>query len=362
MTDTENRLDEQRIDQLSAAVTESVSGAMQVAMIWLGDHLGLYRAMAGAGPLTSVALAVRTGLAERWLREWLEGQAVAGYLQYRGEAGFELSAEAAAVFADERGARFLAGGLRHLPVLLGDVLLRTPEAFRTGLGLSYDDLGPAATLGVEGVLAPWFAHSLIPQALPALDGVLDKLRAGARVADVGCGTGDALLEMAAAFPASQFHGYDLSRHALARGQKKLDASGLGNVTLHDVSAEPLARDGSFDLITCFDSIHDMAHPSEVMAAIRATLAPDGTCFIVDLKCGDHFEDNLAAASPLTTMLYGFSLLCCMSSSLSTPTGEGLGTLGFSERRAREMSAAAGFRRFKRHDFGSPINAFYELRP
>jgi SAM-dependent methyltransferase len=359
---TAPELDQERIEQLAGQVFGELGGALTAALIWLGDHLGLYREMQGAGHLTSHELAARLGLSERWVREWLHGQTAAGYIDYRGDERFELSAEAASVLADEDHPAFAAGGMHHLPFLLGEVLQRIPEAFRTGLGLTYDELGQEAAQGVERMLAPWFRHALVPVALPALDGVVEKLEAGAKVADVGCGAGVALIKMAEAFPASEFHGYELSRHALDRAAENLAAAGLSNVTFHDVREEVLTEDASFDLITTFDCIHDMAHPTDAIRAIRAAIKPDGTWFIADIHCGASLEENLAEGNPMLPMLYGFSVLCCMSSSLSTPEGEGLGTVGFGEAKARQMTREAGFTRFERHDFDNPLNAYYEVRP
>lgn len=317
--------------------------------------------MRGAGPLTSQERSDRLNLSERWVREWLHGQTAAGYLDHHGDGRFELSAEAASVLADEDSPAFAAGGLHHLPFLMGEVLLRIPGAFRTGLGLTYDEMGQEAARGVERFLAPWFRHALVPVALPALDGVVEKLGAGAKIADMGCGAGVATLKMAEAFPNSEFHGYDISRYALERAAANLAESKAGNVTFHAADLEAMPENGSFDLITTFDCIHDMAHPSDVIRSIRAAIKPDGTWFIADVHCGENLEANLAEANPLLPMLYGFSVLCCMSSSLSTPEGEGLGTVGFGEAKARQMTSEAGFTQFKRHDFDNPLNAYYELR-
>jgi SAM-dependent methyltransferase len=342
-------------------VFADLGGAMNSAMIWLGDHLGMYQAMQNAGAVTSDTLANQLNLSERWTREWLHGQAAAGYVAYHGNGEFELTPEAAAVLADETSPVFAAGGLCHIPQLLGAVLERIPDSFRTGLGLSYDELGPEAARGVERLLAPWFKHALIPKALPALDGVVAKLEAGARVADVGCGAGVALCEMAKHYPSSDFHGYDISQYALDRANAHKGELGLQNVTFHDANHVMLPESPSFDLITTFDCIHDMAHPSTVIRAIREALKADGTWFVADIHCGESLDENLAEGSPMLPMLYGFSILCCMSSSLSEPDGEGLGTVGFGEQVARRMTEEAGFSNFRRHDFDNPLNAYYEIR-
>jgi SAM-dependent methyltransferase len=264
------------------------------------------------------------------------------------------------VLAVEESPAFAAGGFCALPQQFA-VLDRLPEAFRTGIGLPYDAFGPEGAVGVERLLAPWFRTQLIPIALPALDGVVARLEAGVSVADVGCGGGVALLEMARAYPRSSFHGYDISQHALARAEANRRAAGIGNATFHDAKQDALPADGSLDFVTTFDCIHDMANPGVVVRAIRDAIKPDGTWLIADINCKATFEENLAD-NQLAPLMYGFSVLCCMSSALSEPGGAGLGTLGFTEPVARQMITDAGFTRFRRHDFENPFNAYYEIRP
>lgn len=360
MTSDSRSIDPDKVKATVEHVFGILGGALISGMIYLGDRLGLYRALAGAGPLTSDALARKTGLHERWVREWLRAQAGAGLLDHRGGERFEMSAEATLVLADESSPAFAAGGFSGLPQQLA-VLDRLPEAFRSGVGLPYDAFGLEGNRGVERMFAPWFRTQLVPVALPKLDGVAAKLERGAKVADVGCGAGVALIEMAKAYPRSEFHGYDISTHALARAAANTHEAGVANVTFHDASGDALPGDASFDFVTTFDCIHDMTRPSHVMRAIRRAIKPDGTWLIADIKSKPTFEENLAD-NPMVGMMYGFSVLSCMSSALSEPGGEGLGTLGFSEQVARRMTAEAGFSRFTSHDFDNPLNAYYEVRP
>lgn len=351
---------EAALKEFAKRVYDNLGGLVVSAMIYLGHHLGLYRALDGAGPLTSAELAAKTNLHERWVREWLRGQAAARLLDYDGADRFALSPIAALVLANDNSPAFAGGAFAALPYQL-TVLEPLRHAFQTGVGLPYDAFGCEGALGVEGMAAPWFRTMLVPIALPALDGVVAKLDAGAIAADIGCGTGVALLEMAKAFPRSQFHGYDISTHALAHGDRYRREAGLDNVHFHDPRREPLPDDGRVDFVTAFDALHDMTHPQEAIRAVRRALRDDGTWLIADINGRPTFEENLAH-NPMTAMLYGFSVLSCLSSSLSEPDGAGLGTLGFSEPVAREMTAAAGFTRFRRHDFGNPVNAYYEVRP
>ncbi|GBD26553.1 Demethylrebeccamycin-D-glucose O-methyltransferase [bacterium HR30] len=354
-------MDSDRLKQFLYTVFGHLTGAVTSAMIHLGDRLGLYRAMRDAGrPLLPSELASLTGLHERWVREWLYGQAAARIVDYVGGGRFQLSPEGASVLADESSPFFAAGAFHSIPEQFA-LVRQLPNCFRTGLGLPYDALGPEGAEGIERFLAPWFRNFLVPLVLPSLEGVVQKLETGAKVADIGCGAGVALLQMAQAFPRSEFHGYEISAHALARAQKNLEAAGLTNVLLHHASAESLPTDHSFDLITAFDCIHDMTRPRQVLRAVREALKPDGTFFIADINSRPTFEENLEH-NPLAAMMYGISVLACLSSSLSEPGGEGLGTLGLSEPVIREMASEVGFTRVLRHDFLNPVNAYYELRP
>jgi SAM-dependent methyltransferase len=340
-------------------------GEMVSLMIHLGDRLGLYEAMDGAGPLTSVELAKRTGLKERWLREWLRGQAAAGLLEYRpgeneGDEGrFELTPVGAAVLADEEGSLAFASGA-FTGGTPPEIVDKLADAFRTGIGLSYEEQGPNAAHRTERMLGSWVRLALVPRIIPALDGVHEKLKAGAVAADVGCGSGVALVAMAEAYPQSRFVGYDPNSHAIERAREQIEERGLKNVELHVAGGESLPEAPTYDFILTFDCIHDMPFPDRVIAAIRRAIRPDGTWLIKDIRSKPRFEDNLG--HPTLAMFYGFSVSACMSSALSEPGGAGLGTLGFNPEVAERMVRKAGFTRFTLHDFEDPANLYYEVRP
>ncbi len=334
-------------------------GEMVSLLIHLGDRLGLYRAMQDAGPLCSEELADRTGLQERWLREWLRGQGAAGLLVWSDDDRFELTPTAAAVLADEDDSLFFAAGAFGNPAA-PDFIDDLAAAFRSGIGLPYDRQGPAGAHRTERMLGPWTRLALVPTILPALDGVTGKLEAGATVADVGCGAGVALTAMAQQFPGSRFHGYDISRHAIERATERVAEAGLDNVELHLAGADALPAEPTFDLVLTFDCLHDMTDPRATMAAIRRSIDPDGTWLVKDIRCAPDPRDNLK--NPMAAMMYGFSIVSCMSSALSEPGGAGLGTLGLHPELLAELTTGAGFTRFRLLDFDEPANLYYEVRP
>jgi len=360
MSELRTELDRDRLGDYARNLFGTLSGAMTSALVYLGDRLDLFSALAGAGALTSAELADKTDLDERWLREWLRGLGAAGILEYQGEGRFWLSPEAEAVLVDEDHPANGIGFFTQLPAQMA-VLERLPEAFRTGIGLPYDALGPEGARGIERGIAPFFRTRLVRSVLPRVDGLPDRLAAGVRVADVGCGGGVALIQMARAFPKSEFHGWDISAHALERAKQNQAEAGVDNVTFHDANEDPLPQDARFDFVTTFDCLHDMTRPDQVMRQIRAAISPEGTWLIADIKARASYEENVER-NPMAAMMYGVSVLVCMSSSLSEPDGLGLGTLGLHADLARKMTEEAGFTRFDELEIDHPMNAFYVVRP
>ncbi|MEP6659589.1 MAG: methyltransferase domain-containing protein [Acidimicrobiales bacterium] len=354
-------VDPDQLKAFSFLLFSKMEGAVTAGMVHLGDRLGLYTALAAApGAVTSQELANRTGLHERWVREWLLNQAAARLLVSDDGESFSLSPEARAVLATPEHPAYGMGMFGRLPNTMAK-LNELPESFRTGVGYDYDAQGPEGAAGVERSFAPWYRNFLVPVCLPALDGVAAKLEAGATAADVGCGAGVAVLTMAAAFPKSEFHGYDISHYALERADAKRAEQGVSNAHFHDARREPLPDDGSVDLVTTFDCIHDMTHPQDVVDAIRRAISPDGSWLLVDIKARESFAENVRK-NPMASMMYGISVLSCMASALSEPDGAGLGTLGLPPSKAEAMARQAGFTRFRKLDIEHPINAFYEIRP
>jgi SAM-dependent methyltransferase len=241
-----------------------------------------------------------------------------------------------------------------------DTVDRLAESFRTGGGLSFDDFGPDAARKVERTLGPWSRLALVPAILPALDGVTQRLETGARVADVGCGSGITLLTLAEAFPHSRFDGYDPSRYAIERARDSLAERGQANAAFHHQAAEQLPDKPTYGLVLTFDCLHDMPYPEQAARAIRRCIAADGTWLIKEIRAGETWQDNLT--HPVAAMLYGNSVASCLPSGLSEPGGAGLGTLGLPPSRLEKLCRDAGFSRFQVHDVGDPANLYYEVRP
>lgn len=359
---SEVQRDPDALRRFSGQVSASVVGGLNCALTLLGDQLGLYKGLADIGPTDSAELAEITNLSERWVREWLYQQACIGQVSYdEKQKLFSLTPEAEAVLADEYHPAYL-GGMFHSVVAMFETIDGLPDCFRTGIGQSFDDKGESCACGIERMSRKFQADHLVPDLLPGLDGMLERLQQGAVVADVGCGGANATIAMAKAFPDSTFIGYDISMHALNRARHNIQSAGVTNVKLCNPIDHPLPEDGSLDFITTFDVIHDSTHPDLLISAIKNSLKEDGTWLCADIKGKASFEENLKD-NPIAPLAYSFSVLVCMSAGLSVEDGAGLGTLGFHQQKAREMTSAAGFTRFREVPFeGDALNAFYEIRP
>jgi SAM-dependent methyltransferase len=352
-------LDEDEVARIAFRVWGYKQGELVSLLIHLGDRLGLYRALDGGGAVSAAELAERTGLHERWVREWLKGNAAADLVTSPDGERFELRPEGAAVLArEDEHLRFAAGAFTA--PLDPSVVDELADAFRTGVGLPYDRMGPSGAHRTERMLGPWARLALVPLIVPSLEGVPEQLARGILVADIGCGAGVALTALAAAFPESTFHGYELSRHALARARERVDELGLTNVELFDRRAEEVPAGTGYGFVLTFDCLHDMTRPADAIAAIRAAIAPDGTWLIKDIRCDDDWDVN--RRNPMLAMFLGFSVSSCMSSALSEPGGAGLGTIGFTPQLAEQMVRAAGFTRFERREYDDPANLYYVVRP
>jgi len=341
-------------------LTGLVSAGYVTGMLGLGLKLGLFRSLADIGPVSAGELAESTGLHERWLLEWLRCQAAAGVIEHDGAGRFHLGAAIAALLSDEDAPTF--AGAPFLTFLGRQANFeKLPEAFRTGRGFTWDDQGPPATEASERSRKNWYRDELVQHVLPQLEGDDEKLTRGAKVADVGCGTGMALLELARAFPRSIFFGYEVSEVALRKAVEYRRAAGMGNLEFHHAVREPLSEDGSFDLALTCDCLHDMAHPGRAAGSIRRALRDDGVWFILEIACEPTFEENLASNRVQTASRYASSLLTCLPSGMSELDGAGLGTLGLPEPALLALAQGAGFTRFRRLPLPS-THALYEVRP
>jgi Methyltransferase domain len=279
-------------------------GEMVSLLIHLGDRLGLYRALDGAGVLTAEDLAQRTGLHARWLREWLHGNAAADLLASADGERFELTDAGAAVLAREQDSlQFAAGafGPPPEPGLVDDIA----AAFSTGTGLPYDRHGSEGVHRTERMLGPWARLTLVPRIVPALEGVVERLAAGALVADVGCGAAVALTRLAGAYPHSTFHGYELSQLAVQRARARVAEAGLTNVEIFHRRAEELSAGSGYSLVLTFDCLHDMTRPEQAAAAIRGVIADDGIWLVKEVRCADTWAGN--RRNPVLAMFLGYSI-------------------------------------------------------
>ncbi len=331
-------------------------GEMVGLMLHLGVRLGILEALDGAGPVTAEGLSRATGLHERWLREWLKALGAAQLLVTEDGETFELEAEAAMVLARKDTPTYAAGVFGSIrDPRVADQLA---DAFRSGIGPTYDDQGEGSEMHVEAMLAPMARALLVPTVIPGLDGVSGRLAAGAKVVDVGCGAGLALELLAEAWPESTYEGYDVSERAVAAARKRFE--GADNVTIHLAGGEDVPPTGDVDLMMTLDCLHDMPRPDLAMGAIRSAIDEDGTWLVKEIKSAPEWGRNLR--NPMLAMMYSTSVATCMASAMSTEDGLGLGTLGLNPVKLEEMVTVAGFTRFVMHDFEDPTNLYYEIRP
>ena len=313
-------LDQDKLNAFLGRMVGDLGAVATGALVLLGDHLGLYKAMKAGDEVTAAELAKRTGTNERYVREWLAGQAAAGYVEYdAGADTFHLSPEQALVFADEDSPAFMAGAFEVMSALWLDEP-KVLEAFRTGKGLGWHEHSACLFRGTERFFRPGYNANLVSSWLPALEGVVGKLEQGAQVADVGCGHGASTVVMARAFPQISLHGLRLSSRVDRAGPQ----GGAGcRCCAMSVSMSRRRRHtpGTYDLVTFFDCLHDMGDPVGASAHVLKTLRPDGTWMIVEPFANDHLEDNL---NPVGRVFYAASTMICTPASKAQEVGAGLG--------------------------------------
>ena len=348
-------VDEDKLNEFLGMAIGDMGAAMSASLILLGDRLGLYKALA-AQPLTSTQLAEKTGTVERYVREWLANQAAGGYVQFDADDGtWSLSPEQAACLADPNGPVDIPGAYNIIEAVF-HVLDRTTENFRTGAGLEWGDHHPCLFAGTERFFRAGYNANLVGSWLPALDGAVERLEAGAKVADVGCGHGASTVLMAQTYPNSTFIGYDYHAESVRVAAERAAEAGVPNARFEVADATSYA-DKDFDLIAFFDCLHDMADPVGVMQHTRAALKPDGIAMIVEPFAGDRVQDNL---NPVGRMMYGASSQICVPVSLAR-NGPALGAQAGEARLRDVVVDKGGFTRFRRAT-ETPFNLVFEARP
>ena len=349
-------LDMNKLNAFIGQFVADLGASVHAGMVVIGEKLGLYKALA-AGPMSSAELATKTRTDERYLREWLASQAAGGYINYEEKTGeFSLSAEQAFALATEDSPAYLPGAFE---LALGSLAAvpRIAESFRTGAGMGWHEHAEGVFHGCEKFFRPGYAANLVSSWIPALCGIKEKLEAGARVADVGCGKGASTLLMAKAFPKSRFFGFDYHDQSIEAARECAGRNGVADRVTFDVSKAKTFPGKDYDFVAVFDCLHDMGDPVGAATHIRQCLAKDGTWMIVEPFANDQLKDNL---NPVGRVYYSFSTLLCTPCSRSQEVGLCLGAQA-GEARIREVVTLAGFTRFRRAA-ETPFNIVYEARP
>ena len=354
---THQTIDQAKTEAFLGKVLSDTSGMTTTIMASIGDRLGLFKQLAQA-PATSAQLAARAEINERYAREWLGAMASAGYVEYDPESHrFTLPAEHIPVLAQEQGPLFL-GGMHQMLTGMIEPLNQLILAFQHGGGVPQSAYGHNMWDGLERLTAGGFENLLIPVWLPAMPEVQDKLERGAVLADVGCGRGKALIKLAQAFPRSRYVGYDSFEPTVEEATTNARAAGVADRVRFEQFDVAAGLPEHYDVITTFDVVHDAVDPHGLLRAIRQALHQDGRYVCLEINCAEHLEGN---AGPLGSLFYGFSVLYCMTTSLSGH-GEGLGTAGLPEGRMQELALEAGFSNMLRVPLENPFNTLYEIMP
>jgi 2-polyprenyl-3-methyl-5-hydroxy-6-metoxy-1,4-benzoquinol methylase len=348
--------DPQKLDALVGRLVGDVGVSITGALVVLGDQLGLYKAMADGKPMTSQELAAKTGFKERYIREWLSGQAAADYIEYDAESDkFNLSPEQAMAFAEEDSPAFFAGAFEIVQSMWVDEP-KVETAFRSGAGLGWHEHSKCLFRGTERFFRPGYNTNLKASWIPALDGVEAKLMEGATVADVGCGHGASTILMAQAYPKSRFYAFDYHGPSIEKAREEAGKAGVADrITFERASAKDFPAKG-YDLVAMFDCLHDMGDPVGAGRHVRETLAKDGTWMIVEPFANDQLKDNL---NPIGRIFYGASTMICTPASQSQEVGLCLGAQA-GEMRLRKVALDAGFSHFRRAT-ETPFNMVFEAR-
>jgi 2-polyprenyl-3-methyl-5-hydroxy-6-metoxy-1,4-benzoquinol methylase len=350
-------IDESKLEQFMGRFVEDFGAAATAPLVLIGDKLGLYKAMADGDPVTPAALAERTGCRERYVREWLCQQAASGYVEYDTEATtFSLPPEQAMALADDDSPAFIPGAFQLLSAMMHDEPHIT-ERFRSGEGFGWHEHHHDLFEGTERFFRPGYLANLVESWLPALDGVVDRLTAGARVADIGCGHGASTILMAQAYPESRFWGSDYHEGSIETARRTAERAGVADRVTFDVASAKDFGGGPFDLVCVFDALHDMGDPVGAARHVRSQLAPDGTWMVVEPYANDTVEENL---NPVGRVFYAGSTMLCTPASLSQEVGLALGAQA-GQARLTEVLEEGGFGHVRRAA-ETPFNLVLEARP
>jgi len=349
-------VDQELLYSLLGKTISDFGAVFHAPLVLLGDRLGLYRALRDGSPITPAGLAERTGTAERYVREWLNAHAAAGYVDYYPQTGqYAMSPEQAMIFADEGGPAFIVGAFQSA-VGAGAILPALESAFRTGEGVGWHEHNHQVFRGTERFYKSGYVANLVSNWIPAITGAQEKLTAGGRVADVGCGHGASTILMAQAFPDARFFGYDYHAPSIAAARERAAAAGLSDRVHFEVGGAKDFAGGAYDLITIFDALHDLGDPVGAAAHIRSVLKPDGAWMIVEPYADDRLEANF---NPIGRAYFAASTLLCTPCSLAQEGGMALGAQA-GEARLRAIVTGAGFRTFRRAA-ETPFNLVFEAR-
>jgi SAM-dependent methyltransferase len=349
-------IDESRLNEFMGRFVGDLGAVMHAATIVLGDKLGLYKALA-AKPARVEELAERTETDPRYLREWLSAQAASGYVLYDAASDtFSLNEEQAFALAVEGSPAFVPGAFQ-VALATFKAIPKMTQAFRTGLGLGWHEHDASLFHGTERFFRPGYTAHLVSSWIPALDGLEARLKAGARVADVGCGHGASTVIMAQAYPASTFTGFDYHEPSIARAREAAKKAGVDDRVSFEVASAKGYPGQDYDLVAMFDCLHDMGDPVGASAHVRASLRPDGAWMIVEPYANDRLEENL---NPIGRIYYSASTLICTPASRSQEVGLCLGAQA-GEKRLREVVSDGGFTKFRRAT-QTPFNLVFEARP
>lgn len=351
------KVNEQKLNALVEKAVTDLAASYGGVMIGLGHKLGLYKAMAGRGPLSSGEVAKSGGCAERYVREWLNSQAAAGYVDYHSSSQtYELTPEQAMVLAHEDSPVFFPPAW-EVPLSMWLDEDKAIDAFRTGKGIGWDDHDARLYHGVAAFYRNAYQNHLVADWLPALTGVVTKLQAGARVADIGCGHGYSTLFMAEAYPESRFWGFDFHSGSIAAAQRQARERGVIDRVTFEVADAKAYPAQNFDLICFFDCLHDMGDPVSVARHARESLADNGSVMLVEPFANDRVEDNL---NPIGRIYYSASTTLCCAHSLSEYGGVALGAQA-GEQTLASVFGKAGFSKF-RCAMKTPFNLILEAQP